>query len=91
MIHAVKLWKAAACTHQNWSTEVSSPQDEIDDFFKTKLDLDYKQYGVDNVDTGDYHSGSNSDEQIAIVIPTGNRGKRNLLHGIVRIYHQFFH
>ncbi|KAJ3906874.1 hypothetical protein F5879DRAFT_920268 [Lentinula edodes] len=71
IIHAVKVWKAAAThTCQNRSTEDRSQQDEdqVDDFFQTELDFDSEECDMDDSHMSDCRSGSDFDKEIEIII-----------------------
>ncbi|KAF8829883.1 hypothetical protein HHX47_DHR2000331 [Lentinula edodes] len=88
--HAVKVWKetAARTHHRNHPSEScppqndTIPQNETDTFFETGSDgsLDYEPYDLDGYDMSDYQPGSDSDEEIEVVVPSDNQGKRNLIH-----------
>ncbi|KAJ3902377.1 hypothetical protein F5879DRAFT_923893 [Lentinula edodes] len=88
--HAVKVWKetTARTHHRNHPSEScppqndTIPQNETDTFFETGSDgsLDYEPYDLDGYDMSDYQPGSDSDEEIEVMVPSDNQGKRNLIH-----------
>ncbi|KAJ3901529.1 hypothetical protein F5879DRAFT_991862 [Lentinula edodes] len=88
IVHAVKIWKKAAAgprPHRNKSPRGDLSENQVDDFFETQSNgsLDYEPYDLDNYDEGDDRSDS-SEEEVEIVIPSTNKGKRDLIHNIVR-------
>ncbi|KAJ3901733.1 hypothetical protein F5879DRAFT_924404 [Lentinula edodes] len=87
IVQAVRIWKKAAAgprAHQNQSPGVDLSENQNDDYFETQSNgsLNYEPYDLNNYDEGDDHSDS-SEEEVEIVIPSTNKGKRDLMHNIV--------